>query len=176
MKKSSASSTLPRVTKRDFARSSAAARAVRAHQAHRPPEIIRILRALLNRESCPPGHVQWVEDGVRSILKNWEHSENLVQLRSDLGVGAGEETREKELTRRRETAIAAAIVDAALAGEDIPKKAAVDEMDVELRQVQRAWKKWGPVHIQLLRDKLSQASGKERAKIRAAIKALGDKK
>jgi hypothetical protein len=168
----------PRVSKRAFARSRAAALTMSKHQADPPPMIIHMLRVLLDRESYTPSHAQWVEDEARALLKNWVEHEDLVQLKQDLGLLG--KKRRKALTMKRETTIVATIVDDALA--DTPKKGAKLKQDLGLlqadhREVQRAWKKWGSVYIERLRMQLPSVSPGDRAKIRKAIAILnGDKK
>jgi hypothetical protein len=147
------------------------ARAMSAAQADLPPAIIHILHVLLDRTSFPPGHAEWVEDGVHKTLETWERTEDLAQLRCDLGLDAGKKRR-RTLTMRRATAIAVSIVIAALAGAADPMKAAGDEHQADAREVQRAWKAWGPVYLAHLELMRSQLPRQKRGNIRAAIALL----
>jgi hypothetical protein len=148
------------------------ARTMLEAQADLPPTIIHSLQVLLDRASFPPAHVTWVEEGVRAIVAKWDRTEDLAQLRSDLGVGAGQKTRTKTLTMRRQTAIAASIANAAIAGAAKPKKVAGDEHQADDRELQRAWERWGPVYLARLELMKIQADREKRVKIRRAIDLL----
>lgn len=147
------------------------AAAVLAAQADIPPAVIHTLRVLLNPSGYPPDHVEWVQSGARAILAHWEHTEDLEQLRADLGLNLPKKRR-KELTMKRETTIAAAIVDAALAGDDNPKRTVADRLQADDREVQRAWKTWKTVYLARLHLTASQASEAEGRAIRLAISRL----
>jgi hypothetical protein len=147
-------------------------------QADLPPAIIHILQVLLDPTSYPPAHTAWVQDGVRATLANWEREEDLERLKRDLGLDLPKKRR-KTLTMRQETGIAAAIVDAALAGESNPIKTVTERLGRKLgeqgdvaRRVQRAWKTWRRVYLARLELRKPQVSPADRSKIRGAIKSL----
>jgi hypothetical protein len=145
--------------------------AMLAAQADIPPAIIHTLRVLLNPSGYPPDHVKWVESGIRATLKHWEYTEDIEQLKVDLGLNLPKKRR-KELTMKRETTIVAAIVNAALAGDHKPKRTAADKLQADDREVQRAWRAWKPVYLARLHMAASQAPRTESQRILAALGRL----
>jgi hypothetical protein len=158
------------VNRHDLEKSHAARQAMVNNQADPPPMIIHILRVLLDPKSYPPGHAKWVEDGARAILKNWEHAEDPFQLKLDLGLTGPK--RSKERTMRRETTIAAAVANAALAGAEDPRRVAREELKVTAHDVRTVWKTWATVYIEQLRLMISRAPAEERPTIQRAILVL----
>jgi hypothetical protein len=95
-------------------------------------------------------------------------------LRHELGLKLPKKPR-TAVTIRRETAIAAAIANAAVAGTGNPKKAAGSELDADEREVQRAWKTWGPVYLAQLQLMQCRMPRNERVKIGRAIARLNSR-
>jgi hypothetical protein len=141
------------------------------------PWIIRALR-ITQRRAVGAGEPAWVAAYLKSILEDWDHKENLNQLKVDLGLVF---TRKRRTVRtvQRESKLAIACVEAAFAGATNPVKAAADKLQEDIKQIQRAWKTWGPFHLGILRSYLSLNDSiplkPSREEINAAIKRLSQR-
>jgi hypothetical protein len=145
------------------------------------PWIIRMLRIIQHRTDTSGTEPAWVATYLESILRDWERGENLDQLKTDLGLTYARKRRTAR-TVRRESELAIACVEQALAGSKNPIKDVAAQMKEEVRQVQRAWKTWREFYLGNLESYLALDPSIElerpRAEIRAAIKQLSrhDKK
>jgi hypothetical protein len=115
--------------------------------------------------------LEWALQELRTILANWERTENIEDLERDLGL-VGADKRRHALTVRSESTIAMAVRDAALAGRPNPFDAVViDEPDLDVSSVRRTWRKWETVFIADL-EIAAENQPQFAEQIRAAIKLL----
>ena len=135
------------------------------------PSIIHTLHVLLNPAGWGSEHLKWIQDGARAILENWHRSEDLEELKRDLGV-AGNPKRRRNSTVRRETAIVRAIIAAAMDGRKDAKRVAAEKYGCDMRAMQRAWKNWSPTYLVGLESNAHHESPEDQQRIRTALQIL----
>jgi hypothetical protein len=135
------------------------------------PSIVWSLRAILNPETQSPERLAWIKDGLREMLKIWDHGEDLEELKRHLGV-AGDPRRRRNSTQRRETTVVAAIINAALAGHENAKTKGAEESACDTRSAQRYWKKWGAFYLRNLESQKPFVSADDQQRICRAIDIL----
>jgi hypothetical protein len=140
------------------------------------PRIISLLRTIAerNHSGFPQDEVVRAFSDLDNIVKAWLDRESLTELRELLGVTQSKKRRTQR-TVNRETAITMAVVNAALRGNDDPKKTAGDEIPAEEREVQRAWKEWGELRLSELEAISDHPTLGPPARV-ALAKLKGDKK
>jgi hypothetical protein len=122
------------------------------------PRIISLLRTLLDLGNCaPPVEQEHARKALAEIVSKWDKQEDLTQLRRELGVGP-QKKRRKNSTVAREESITIAIVNAALRGQQKPKDVAAVQFDADIKEVDRAWKKWRFLRIRTLESILNHES------------------
>lgn len=102
----------------------------------------------------PPAIIDFIRqrnfERLDAIVAQWDRSDSMDELRRALGVVGEQHRRRSQATVEAETAIARAIMSAALNGNHDPFAAVEIDTGFDAKRIQRAWEKWATLHLDML--------------------------